>query len=251
WELEDVLTARGIALGPGDAVCVYSGREAWHAANPETPYGRPFGPALSRPGLHVSCLPFLRDHDVSLLAWDMLDHLPIGYEVAWAVHACLFAYGVALLDNALLEPLARACAEEGRDEVMLVVAPLTLLGGRGSPAHPPAGVRSGPWRRPASTAPGWGDPSSAARTIACSSGAAASSTTSGRPGASAWRCSARITRTRASPVSTTRGRGARPGWSPSSPARRCATSGRCRSTAWWPTCACRRIPSSPMATAMP
>src|SRR5206468_2264073 len=45
WELEDFLTKRGITLEPGDAVSVYCGREAWHAANPETPYGRPFGTA--------------------------------------------------------------------------------------------------------------------------------------------------------------------------------------------------------------
>src|SRR5262249_57548540 len=77
WELEDILAARGITLEPGDAVCVYSGREAWHAANPDTPYGRPFGPALARPGLHVSCLPFLPEHDVSLLVWGMLCPLPI------------------------------------------------------------------------------------------------------------------------------------------------------------------------------
>jgi len=43
---------------------------------------------------------------------------------------------VALLDNALLEPLAKACAEEGRDEFMLVISPLPVLGGTGSPANP-------------------------------------------------------------------------------------------------------------------
>ena len=61
---------------------------------------------------------------------------PIGYDVAWAVHASIFAYGMALLDNALLEPLARACAEEGRDEFMLVIAPLCVPGRTGSPANP-------------------------------------------------------------------------------------------------------------------
>ncbi|HMH52758.1 MAG TPA: cyclase family protein [Candidatus Acidoferrum sp.] len=139
WELDDILTARGITLQPGDAVCVYSGREAWQAQDPERPYGKPFGPnphLQQRPGLHVSCLPFLRDHDVSVLVWDMLDHLPIGYDIPWAVHAALFAYGVALLDNALLEPLAKACVEEGRDEFMLVIAPLRVVGGTGSPANP-------------------------------------------------------------------------------------------------------------------
>ena len=112
-------------------------REAWQAQDPERPYGRPFNPMQQqRPGLHVSCLPFLRDHDVSVLVWDMLDHLPIGYDIPWAVHAALFAYGVALVDNALLEPLARACAEEQRDEFMLLVAPLRVVGGTGSPANP-------------------------------------------------------------------------------------------------------------------
>ncbi len=126
-----------LKLQPGDAVAVYCGRDQWQAANPETPYGRPFGGGPNvRPGLHVSCLPFLRDHDVSLLVWDMLDHLPIGYDIPWAVHAALFAYGVALLDNALLEPLAQACVEEGRDEFMLVIAPLRVVGGTGSPANP-------------------------------------------------------------------------------------------------------------------
>jgi kynurenine formamidase len=137
WELEDILGARGLRLEPGDAVAVYCGRERWQADRPDTPYGRPFGGGENvRPGLHVSCLPFLRDHDVALLVWDMLDHLPIGYDIPWAVHAALFAYGVGLLDNALLEPLARACAEEGRDEFMLVIAPLRVVGGTGSPANP-------------------------------------------------------------------------------------------------------------------
>jgi hypothetical protein len=138
WELDDILAKRKLTLEPGDAVCVYSGREAWQAQDPEKPYSKVFQPGatLTRPGLHVSCLPFLRDHDVSILVWDMLDHLPIGYDIPWAVHACLFAYGCALLDNALLEPLARACVEEGRDEFMLVISPLRVIGGTGSPANP-------------------------------------------------------------------------------------------------------------------
>ena len=137
WELDDILSRRNITLEPGDAVCVYSGRERWQAENPNRAYSVPFGPGpLDRAGLHISCLPFLRDHDVSVLVWDMLDALPIGYDVPWSVHACLFAYGLPLLDNALLEPLADACTEEGRDDFMLVIAPLKVIGGTGSPANP-------------------------------------------------------------------------------------------------------------------
>ena len=137
WELEELCHRRGIRVEPGDAICVYSGRDAWQAANPDTPYGRPFGGGpVDRPGLHVSCLGFIRDHDVAVLVWDMLDHMPNGYDIPWAVHAGIFAYGIALLDNALLEPLARACSEENRDEFMLVIAPLRVKGGTGSPANP-------------------------------------------------------------------------------------------------------------------
>ena len=42
---------------------------------------------------------------MTVLVWDMLDHLPIGYDIPWAVHAALFAYGVALARQRLLEPL--------------------------------------------------------------------------------------------------------------------------------------------------
>jgi hypothetical protein len=73
---------------------------------------------------------------VSVLVWDMLDYLPLGYDVPWGVHAAIFAYGVALLDNALLEPLADACREENRDDFMLVISPLRVIGGTGSPANP-------------------------------------------------------------------------------------------------------------------
>jgi hypothetical protein len=48
----------------------------------------------------------------------------------------IFAYGVGLVDNALLEPLAAACAEEGRYEFMLMVLPLVVVGGTGSPLNP-------------------------------------------------------------------------------------------------------------------
>jgi len=130
WELEDVAKAQGVTLEPGDALLVYGGREAWNRVNPT------WGAGPSRPGLATSCLPFIRDNDVSLLVWDMMDHTPNGYDLPWSVHAVIFAYGVGLVDNALLEPLAAACAEEGRYEFMLMVSPLVVVGGTGSPANP-------------------------------------------------------------------------------------------------------------------
>jgi len=62
--------------------------------------------------------------------------MPNGYDIPWSVHAAIFAYGIGLLDNALLEPLAQACAEENRYEFMLTVNPLRVVGGTGSPVNP-------------------------------------------------------------------------------------------------------------------
>lgn len=129
-ELEEVAQAQGIQLEPGDALIVYGGREVWDRMNPT------WGSSTSRPGLHASCLPFIRDSDASLLVWDMMDHQPNGYDLPWSVHAVIFAYGVGLVDNALLEPLARVCAEENRYEFMFMALPLVVVGGTGSPINP-------------------------------------------------------------------------------------------------------------------
>lgn len=140
WELEAICSRRGIRVGAGDAIVVHSGRDAWTRKH-ETPWGsgpnlgKP-GPRDPRPGLGPSCLEFIRDNDVAVLVWDMLDALPNGIDTVHSVHAAIYMFGVALVDNAALEPLAAACAAEGRDEFMLTVSPLPVKGGTGSPANP-------------------------------------------------------------------------------------------------------------------
>ena len=118
WELEEIVTAEGVELEAGDAVMVYSGREAYARDHDGIWGGRP-----QRPGLHASCLPFIRDNDVSILGWDMMDAMPNEYGIPWTVHGVIFAYGVALVDNVLLELLAEACVEEGTYEFMLTINP--------------------------------------------------------------------------------------------------------------------------------
>jgi kynurenine formamidase len=131
WELEDAAAAQGVDVEPGDALVVYSGREQWQAANPQWSGYRP-----PSPGLHASTLEYLREKDVAVLVWDLMDASPNEYGLRWTVHAAIFAYGIALVDNALVEPLATACAEEGRWEFMLTFAPLPVIGGTGSPVNP-------------------------------------------------------------------------------------------------------------------
>ena len=130
-ELEAIAKAQGVAVEPGDALLVYSGREAF--VKESGAYGS-VGDA--RPGLHSSCARFIRDRDISILGWDMLDARPDKEGQPWPVHGVLYSYGVALLDNALLEPLAQACAEEKRYEFMFMALPLKVVRGTGSPVNP-------------------------------------------------------------------------------------------------------------------
>jgi kynurenine formamidase len=135
-ELDAIVAAQGVAVEPGDALVVYSGRDRWEAAHGPWGGGADGDGRPSRPGLDASCVRFLKERDVSVLAWDMMDAFPHGYEVPWTVHSAIFALGVALVDNCALGPLAQACREEGRQEFMFVVAPLVIPGGTGSPANP-------------------------------------------------------------------------------------------------------------------
>jgi kynurenine formamidase len=130
-ELEAVAQAQGVEVRSGDAALIYCGREAFERAHPEW---RP--QAEARPGLHASCLAFLRDLDVAVLGWDLLDASPNQYGLPWTVHAGLYAFGLAMIDNCSFDALSRACAAAGRYECALVVAPLPYRGGTGSPVNP-------------------------------------------------------------------------------------------------------------------
>jgi kynurenine formamidase len=129
-ELRAIARAQEVSIEPGDAIVVYCGRENWDRANPI------WGSEPERPGLHASCLRFLRETDTAVLVWDMQDHLPFQMDVRWAVHAAIWAFGVAIVDNAVLEPLAEICHEEGRFEFQLCMAPLRVPGGTGGPINP-------------------------------------------------------------------------------------------------------------------
>ena len=131
WELEDIVKNEGLKIEPGDAVLVYCGREKYALDHDGVWAGGP-----KRAGLHASCLPFIWENDISILGWDMLDEYPNEYNIPWAVHGAIFAYGTALLDNALLQPLAERCFKQGRYEFMLSINPLKVIGGTGSPVNP-------------------------------------------------------------------------------------------------------------------
>lgn len=140
WELDEIVKQHHVELEPGDIVCVYSGREAFERDHPDQPYGRwkNVDGEIEKPGLHASCLWFLRQHDVGALVWDMMDLMPHGYDVAWTVHGSIHSFGLILIDNALLETLAEICASENRDTFFFTCAPMLMERSTGSIANPVA-----------------------------------------------------------------------------------------------------------------
>ncbi|MFD7839483.1 cyclase family protein [Streptomyces sp. NPDC059761] len=134
----DVLAAEralGVTIDEGCAVLLRSGRFR---------RSRELGPwdsDAASAGFHVDAVPLLAERAVALLGGDGDSDLrPSPVEgVHSPVHAlAVAAMGVPLLDNLDLEALSAACAEAGRHEFMIVVAPLNVPGGTGSPVNPVA-----------------------------------------------------------------------------------------------------------------
>ncbi|MFJ4318097.1 cyclase family protein [Streptomyces lavendulae] len=127
--------ALGVTLGDGDAVLLRSGRFRRR---------RELGPwdcGAASAGWHVDAVPLLGERGVCLLGADGdSDVRPSPVEgVHSPVHTlAITAMGVPLLDNLDLEALSAACAGAGRYAFLLVVTPLNVPGGTGSPVNPVA-----------------------------------------------------------------------------------------------------------------
>ncbi|MFD7256851.1 cyclase family protein [Streptomyces sp. NPDC059874] len=134
----DVIAAEralGVEIDDGCAVLLRSGRFRRR---------RELGPwdvGAAGAGFHVDAVPLLAERAISLLGADGdSDVRPSPVEGLHSpVHAlAIAAMGVPLLDNLDLEALSAACAEAGRHEFMIVVTPLDVPGGTGSPVNPVA-----------------------------------------------------------------------------------------------------------------
>lgn len=138
-ELDEAAARAGVTVEPGDAVVVRSGREAYEASGAGAPTLPPSGipPAHPRPGLHIACLEWLRARDVAVLAWDLMDERPVGYDgLQFGVHLAIPILGLCLVDNTDPERLVEACRAEGRYEFLFTLAPLRLPAATGSPCNP-------------------------------------------------------------------------------------------------------------------
>ena len=132
-DLEEAEAKEGVKVGPGDILCIRSGHPkrkrqlGWN-----TDPGQQAGP-------DANCLPWLREHDVALLACDTAnDPIPAdpGHMLR-PIHCIgIPAMGLWLIDGADYEELAQHCARLNRWEFLFVIPPLKLNGASGSPVNP-------------------------------------------------------------------------------------------------------------------
>jgi len=113
----------GIKIGPGDALLLRSHRPGAQ-------------PAFGAAGYDPSLIPFLKERDVALLGNDAAQEGGTIDGVAIPIHTfTIVALGLNLLDNLALDEVAATADELKRREFMLVVAPLRMENGAGSPVN--------------------------------------------------------------------------------------------------------------------
>ncbi len=120
----------GVTLGPGDALLLRTGRWNQRAAE---------GATRVMSGWDASVIPFLAERDIALLGADSVHEAPDsvpGLRVNPIHRFAIVSRGMHLLDNLDLDAAAETAARLGRWEFMLVIAPLRVPGGTGSPVNP-------------------------------------------------------------------------------------------------------------------
>ena len=132
-DLEAIGASLGVEVGRGDVVLLRTGQ-----VRRRRTLG-PWDPDLAQAGLATSGLEWLAQREIAVLGGDGdSDARPSSVEgVGGPIHVlCIAALGMSLLDNLDLESLSEACLEAGRFEFLLIVAPLIVPGGTGSPVNP-------------------------------------------------------------------------------------------------------------------
>ena len=121
----------GTIVHEGDAIFVRSGigpDPRWSIAES---VGR-------RPGVLPEVIPWLYDRGVAVYSGDCVEQLSFaGDNGEMPLHEVgLSAMGLVMLDNPNVEVLRQACRRYGRQEFLLVVAPLRIPGATGSAVNP-------------------------------------------------------------------------------------------------------------------
>jgi kynurenine formamidase len=130
-DLDACEEAQGVQVGRGDLLLIRTGYRQRKPRGAATSVG-------GYPGLQAACLPWLREREIALLATDTAaDVRPHGYSLGLPIHTVgMWAMGLWLVDNCDFESLSEACAARDRWDPLLVIAPLVLTAGTGSPVNP-------------------------------------------------------------------------------------------------------------------
>ena len=132
-ELEEIGARQGTKMQQGDILLVRTGHY-----RRRTEVG-PRAISDGFPGIQAACLPWLQEKEVAVLGGDTVnDVVPSGYpNLQMPIHQIAIPQmGLWLMDNCNLEELSAACAERGRWEFLLTIAPLRIRYGTGSPVNP-------------------------------------------------------------------------------------------------------------------
>jgi kynurenine formamidase len=141
--LESIAAAQGVEFRPGDILMLRTGWLAWYlsAAQEQRDWlaGAFDQGQLAMPGLdaHRETAAWLWDHQIALVAADnfALEALPVDPDTGFQHRRLIPLLGIPIGEFWNLDRLAEVCAGDGIYESMLIVAPLNLPGGVGSPAN--------------------------------------------------------------------------------------------------------------------
>ena len=133
-DIDAALADAGLTLEPGDALCLDMGRDRFEVATGHV-LGGPETEQDAGGGLSADGARWVAEHQVSILAWDMLDSREAKAAHASA-HILTWAIGLLLLDNCDFAALRRARGPGTKVAGALVVALLAVEGANGVNLNP-------------------------------------------------------------------------------------------------------------------
>ncbi len=135
-DLEAAAKLAGLAVEPGDIVCVRTGQMHWLRTGDKDRFGYPSA------GLSTKSIPWLHDHDVAAVATDTLTFEVFPGEDPDVFMPCHMIHlrDMGLVQGQLwaLDELAADCADDGQYDFLLSATPLPLTGSVGGTVAPTA-----------------------------------------------------------------------------------------------------------------
>jgi len=133
-QLDQCQQDAALEVGPGDAVIIRTGRDHRRRAG-----GAAASADTALAGLDVDCLPWLRERETAIVACEGVHEiLPARYDdIATPFHVlALVGMGLWMIDNLVVDELARTCANGRSWQFLFVVAPVALKNSTGVPVNP-------------------------------------------------------------------------------------------------------------------